>query len=467
MNKFENKRILIAPYTPMSKAFEVYLSSNFNIIFKGFVDKNKTGENIYKIDEIEEEIFDYLIIISPNHSVFIYEDCEKFLKKNKLKVIDIIKGKYILKETPQKIRNNIKYYSELIDEQNITRKGIVFISKGFIDSNNKYFFLYCLSKNIDITIITDNISQLEVLKKHKLPCISLESEDGDKKIAQAKYIVFDQADFTYIFISKNQISIQLWHGVGLKKMSRQNNITYDYFISTSNWTNETNFKNIFLSKNYLNLGYPRNDIFFRKEEDKDMIFCDEKIFSIVKKKEFKKIILYMPTYREYSFSKNCNIDKNDIIPLNFDKLNKELLSEDILFIVKFHPSVMELFEETLEKKEFENIIFHPIQGDIYPIIKYVDILITDYSSIAYDFLLLDRPIIFFDYDREIYEKNMGGFLFDYDEYSPGKKVKNQEELMCAIMEEDSYLQERKKMKNLFFDSSEFLACERIFTELIK
>ena len=97
----------------------------------------------------------------------------------------------------------------------------------------------------------------------------------------------------------------------------------------------------------------------------------------------------------------------------------------------------------------------------------MDILITDYSSIAYDFLLLDRPIIFFDYDREIYERNMGGFLFDYDEFTPGIKVKNQDELISAIKEKDSYKEQRDYIKEIFFDSTNIRSSENIFKEIIK
>lgn len=468
MNKFENKSIFIAPYTPTSKAFEMYLSSKFNVKVRGFIDKVKSGVNIYKIEDISEDMFDYIIIISPNHSMSIFNEYKKYYKEEKLNIIDIINGKYIIKKRFEStIQNRIKDYSELIDKQNSPREGIVFISKGFIDSNNKYFFLYCLSQDVEVTMITDNISQLEILKDYNLPCLLLDSEESDKKIAQAKYIVFDQANYTYFFSSRNQILIQLWHGVGLKKMSKLENITYDYFISTSDWTNESNFKNIFLSENYLNLGYPRNDIFFRNEEKNDMIFCDSGISRLLKNKRYKRVVLYMPTFREYLFNKNISFERNEVIPFDFNELNKEFINEEILFIVKFHPCVMEIFESISMKQKFDNIIFHPTQGDIYPIIKYVDILVTDYSSIAYDFLLLDRPIIFFDYDREIYEKNMGGFLFDYDKYSPGLKVKNQEELIDAIKKDDFYKKERELMRNLFFDSTGISASENIFENLIK
>ena len=136
-----------------------------------------------------------------------------------------------------------------------------------------------------------------------------------------------------------------------------------------------------------------------------------------------------------------------------------------MFIIKFHPHVMEFFKELMINEQFSNIKFYTTQGDIYPVLKYIDILITDYSSIAYDFLLLDRPIIFFDYDREIYEKIMGGFLFDYDEFSPGTKASNQQELTEALFSEDIYKQRREEVKDIFFDKSEQLASKNILDRI--
>lgn len=77
--------------------------------------------------------------------------------------------------------------------------------------------------------------------------------------------------------------------------------------------------------------------------------------------------------------------------MDFVKLNEDLLEKNILLIVKFHPHVMEFFKDLILNEQFSNIIFYTTQGDIYPIIKYVDLLITD-SSNVYDFLL---SIIFF------------------------------------------------------------------------
>ena len=216
-----------------------------------------------------------------------------------------------------------------------------------------------------------------------------------------------------------------------------NNITYDYFFSTSNWTNETNFKSIFSAKEFLNLGYPRNDIFFKDEDNLDLMFCDKQVYEIVKNNNYNKIILYMPTHRENSTK----------IALDLNKLNKKLQEINSLFIIKLHPFVLEFYKHTY-KELFSNIVFHNANGDIYPLLKYVDVLVSDYSSIVYDFLLLNKPIIFYNYDIDEYKKNVS-LLFDYNEFSPGIKVETQDELENSFLQENLYFKQREKIKNLF------------------
>jgi CDP-glycerol glycerophosphotransferase (TagB/SpsB family) len=442
MKELVNKKIYIAPYTPISKAFATYISKNHNITLQGFIDKNKTGDKIYKINTIAQE-YDYITIISPNHADNIYQDYHKIIDKKKLLIIDILNQEYKIKQKNITLIDNIKKHS--IQYQD--KKGIVFICKDFIDANNKYMYLSCIKNNIDVTLLTDNKTQLQELKENNLPVHELNTEISDKKIAQAKYIIFDQANYTNFHIEETQITIQLWHGVGLKKMSKLDNIIYNYFISTSDWTNETNFKNIFIAKKYLDFGYPRDEFLLRETDKSDLILCDKKLYNI---SLTNKTILYMPTLREYLF--NQTKSPEDIINLDLKKLNKELQKLNYKMIIKLHPYVINFFKALIIKNTLSNILFHPTQGDIYPILKHTDILITDYSSIAYDFLLLDKPIIFFSYDKKLYEKNMDGFLFDYEKYSPGILVKNQQELIKAISQKDTYMAQRDKIKNLFFNT---------------
>lgn len=164
----------------------------------------------------------------------------------------------------------------------------------------------------------------------------------------------------------------------------------------------------------------------------------------------------MPTHRENRQGLN----------LDLTQLNKKLQEIDAIFVIKMHPFVLELYKNK-PKEIFSNILFHNANGDIYPLLKHIDILVSDYSSIVYDFLLLDKPIIFYTYDLDEYQKNYQ-FLFDFNSYSPGVKVVNQQELEDAFSQQDNFQEQRKEIKNLFFDQIAQKECaNNILKELIK
>lgn len=447
MNRFKNKKILLSPHSPMTLALQKQLvDNNSNII--GFIDKNKTEKDIFKINQLKNINYDYIIILSPNHFDKIYQEYLKYIPQNIIYQANIKNNKYTFINNVTIYKREIKILPKDI---NIIRTKLVFISKDFISSNNKALYIYCIKNNINCTILTDNEIQIKELKRLNLPCTLLETDQADYEIAYAKFIIFDQGNYTYLpQLHKEQKTVQLWHGVGLKKMSKLTNIKYDYFISTSNWTNETNFKSVFLSHNFLNCGYPRNDNFKSISKDKlDTLFCDKYIYEFVRNKNEKKIILYMPTHRENSTKE----------PLNLETLNTKLININYYMIIKLHPFILKYYK-SIEQKEYSNILFHNTQGDIYPILTYTDILISDYSSVIYDFLLLDKPIIFFIYDFKEYIKNTK-LLFDYNEYSPGIKVQTQEELLNAIKQPDTFQEQRKIIRDKFFDTQNIDSSKKI------
>ncbi len=471
MKKFKNKQILIAPYSHLTNKLAAFLKSNLNIEVIGFIDSNKIRNNIYKKEDIKELTFDNLLIFSPNHFQVIYTTLKKHLPIKNIYKIDLINNRYISFNYTELISQNInsfltKLYSKskklflknlslFIDKFNIKRKLSVFIAEDFIDANIKHLFLYYIKNDKKAILITNNALQILELKKYKLPVAKLYSWQGYFYTALAKKIYLDHFILDYLeYTSSLQITIQLWHGVGLKPIQDRSNFYYNYFISTSKWTNETNFQKVFKAKEFLNLGYPRNDILLKNNEDKlDLILCDMNIYNSIQDNRKNKIktILYMPTFRENGF---------DSFPLDFKILNKSMITLNAVFYVKLHPFVLNQYRDSIKKEKFSNIIFYNTQGDIYPILKYIDILVTDYSSIAYDFLFLDRPIIFFNYDYDEYIKIRGNrnnnkFLFDYYDYTPGVKVQTQDTLVYEIRNlvenKDLYTKHREQIKNKFFD----------------
>lgn len=172
----------------------------------------------------------------------------------------------------------------------------------------------------------------------------------------------------------------------------------------------------------------------------------------------------MPTYRD-SQSQFFEI-------MDLDAFAGFLAKEHILFCIKQHPFSKHKGE--FASIQYANILMLDPDSDPYVVLKHSDVLITDYSSIYFDFLLMDRPILFFDYDREEYEKASRELYWNYDEATPGEKVETMEELMEAIKEAchpgeeyvRKYHEERIALRNQMFDAPEELSSPRM-VELVK
>ena len=225
LKSFYNKVIYLAPHSPMTLALKNYLEVK-NINVKGFIDKNKEDTNIIKIDELANREFDYIFILSPNHFNAIFEEYSKTINKDKIIQLSINNGQYKFNKTFNITQRDFFYIPRNIECE---RNKFVFISKGFISANNKALYLYCIKNKIDTTILTDNKEQIEELKQYKLPYEILDTKESDYEIAIAKFIIFDQGNYTYLpNLHNSQSTVQLWHGVGLKKMSKMKYISFNF-----------------------------------------------------------------------------------------------------------------------------------------------------------------------------------------------------------------------------------------------
>jgi CDP-glycerol glycerophosphotransferase (TagB/SpsB family) len=359
--------------------------------------------------------------------------------------------------------------------------------KGFLFKGNpKYSYLYLLKNKSPHQIywITADKGIYNKLNKRNFPVLKLFSITGFWKILRAKYLIIEinSADVYYIGHACGNFNfIQTWHGTPLKKilchskkdrkgiMKRKlafkiipfyllekmkvfSSCKYKLIISPSK-----EITNIFISaslnENVKITGYPRNDIFF----DKSLIFenCEKKL----NLNSYQKIILYCPTFRdEY---KSVKPFSNDFLK----KLNSYLKNNNYLFLVKKHQ-----YEENIEiLKDLSNIadVSNKV-GDIQELLIFTDVLITDYSSVFFDFVLLDRPIIYYSYDYEEYLKNCRGMYYDYYKEMLGPFAKNEQELLHLIktannwFNADAYQEKYKKFKDKFNYYQDGKSSERLF-----
>lgn len=270
----------------------------------------------------------------------------------------------------------------------------------------------------------------------------------------AGILVCDNRQPDYIIKRKESHFIQTWHGTPLKKLALdltsvnmsdakdvdlykknfyKNSRAWDYLISQNRFSTEVFRRAFAFRKTMLEIGYPRNDILFRGNKEVSI--------SALKKKmglpPDKKVLLYAPTWRDNEYYSNGSYKFSRA--MDFDLLREEL-GQEYVCIVKYHY----LVKETMDWSAYSGFVYKfDMCDDIAQLYLVADMLITDYSSVMFDYSLLKRPMLFFAYDLEEYKDNLRGFYFDFIKEAPGPIARTTKELAQAILNYDPKLYEEK------------------------
>lgn len=285
---------------------------------------------------------------------------------------------------------------------------------------------------------------------------------------KAKFLVSSHPPsdfFPFLSWSTKKFFINTWHGIPLKGMffmdrsvSRMelirilklNKRTSVFIVSSSlegflmTLCFRINPVKIFPS------GHPRNDILLKKNRA-----CRLPIL-LPNLPTYRKVILYCPTYRRGKGVKFFPFPDFDI-----QEFEKFLEDNKIIILLRSHP-----YDKAVTVFSSKRIILfdYNICNDVNEILPEVDILVTDYSSIYFDYLLLNRPCIFVPYDLEEYKKTVG-LLLDYDVFAAGPKVLTYKRFVESIKEIlegiDPYSNKRSRLKTIFHEYQKENSCERI------
>ncbi|MBM7646055.1 CDP-glycerol glycerophosphotransferase [Scopulibacillus daqui] len=263
-------------------------------------------------------------------------------------------------------------------------------------------------------------------------------------LARAKYWVNNQNFPTYIKKRKGTTYVQTWHGTPLKKMLfdidhiqgrnpdylervYQATSQWDYLISPSPYATKAFLSAFHYRGKVLEIGYPRNDIFYRKDKTAQA----DKIRQRLNIPKDKKVILYAPTFRDNQTAKNNKFTFD--LNLDFEKMNASL-GDDFVFLLRMHVVIKNKIDIP---EEYQDFIYDVSEySDIQELYLISDILITDYSSVMFDFANLKRPILFYTYDLEIYRDQLRGFYMDFEKEAPGPFLRNTNELITSILNID-------------------------------
>lgn len=374
---------------------------------------------------------------------------------------------YYKKDNHRRVNNYAKYYTSLKVEKNT----IIYESRdGNSMTDSPYaMFKYMLENPnfqnythiwsiVDFEALSSVIDKFERYSNVKF--VKRNSKEYYKYLASSEYLINNSTFQSFFIPKKNQTYINTWHGTPLKSMGFdipgnpshsqnvvRNFLSADYLLSPNSHTTKMFTESYKLSGLYkgtiIEEGYPRIDLTINTKPDLYQAYLRE--LGIVFDSG-KETILYAPTW------KGTNVAKvnNDVLQIiaDLNQWEKEF-GDKYNILVKVHPY---LYKKASSYNELASKLI-PDFIDTNELLSTVDLLITDYSSIFFDFLVTNKPILFYTWDADAYSEERGQYIANDD--LPGPMVFNSRELIEAVENIDvlkrnyrqNYLAMQKKFTN--------------------
>lgn len=261
-------------------------------------------------------------------------------------------------------------------------------------------------------------------------------------MARSQYWIFNTRQPLSLKKRRATTYLQTWHGTPLKRLGLdmeevhmagttteqykknfyQQAQEWDYLLSPNTYSSEI-FKRAFgFSGTLLESGYPRNDLLYAPDRNQQA----ETIKRKLDVPPNKKVILYAPTWRDDEFVTKGQYRFN--LQLDLQQM-QERLGQDYIVLLRMHY----LIAEHLDLDAYAGFAYDVSSyGDIAELYLISDLLITDYSSVFFDFAHLNRPMLFFTYDLEKYASVLRGFYFDFEAVVPGPLLKESNQVIDYI-----------------------------------
>ncbi|WP_066802873.1 bifunctional glycosyltransferase/CDP-glycerol:glycerophosphate glycerophosphotransferase [Moraxella oblonga] len=277
-------------------------------------------------------------------------------------------------------------------------------------------------------------------------------------LATAKNIILESyyRPLYGLTLKNNTNCIQIWHACGAFKkfgfsaigagdsnseeFERLAHNFYTHVVVSSELTGQIYHEAFNVSKDKIYpLGVPRTDVFFNQSK---ITKIKKKILADYPDLTSTINVLYAPTFRGSPSER-----KNFRLPFSFEIFDD--MPENYRFIIKLHP-VVDITNIKIPTKYQKKVFILPSSQDVNEWMIFCDILITDYSSLIFEYALLNKPIIFYPYDMDQYFDERG-FYFDYYTYVYGQVIKNQNEIISSILNAKLIMGDFQELKKLFID----------------
>ena len=377
----------------------------------------------------------------------------------------------IIKKNFKKYRTNAFFkakfvYTKFYETLSVEENTVLVQSYGATGINGSPFYIVkelCNNPDYaDLSIFVvakkDNENSiLELLQKSgcgKVKTVIFNSSEYCKLLASAKYLINNSTFPTYYIKKPGQIYLNTWHGTPLKALGRQiknapneigntqrNFIMSDYLLYPNKFTFEAMKRDYMLGNffkgEYILSGYPRNEIFF-DSASRERIIEEMGL-------EGKKIIVFMPTWKGSLVSKN--IDEQIVYAKHALYEMDAHLDDDTVVFVKLHS----LVTKGLNFNSFKRIFSVPAEYETYEFLNAADCLVTDYSSVFWDFANTGKKIVLYAYDFDKYLSEKGMYI-DMKTL-PFPIVYNSAELINELKNLDDYKPYKEELSSyLEYDS---------------
>ncbi|GAA1780038.1 bifunctional glycosyltransferase family 2 protein/CDP-glycerol:glycerophosphate glycerophosphotransferase [Actinomadura chokoriensis] len=297
-----------------------------------------------------------------------------------------------------------------------------------------------------------------------LTAVRLNGREWNEALATSRYIVTNHRLGDAFRRHPDQVVLQTWHGTPLKKIGsdiKEVHFAYapgmkkalhaktgggpvlpewSHLLSPNPFSTEI-FRRAFAFKGeMLEVGYPRNDLMHSPEAGA----VAEQVRARLGIPDGKRVVLYAPTWRDdqyysrgrYKFDMRLDVERA-----------RAALGDDHVLLIRLHTNVVDGVEED-EHGFVRDVSQYPDITELYLV---SDVMISDYSSVMFDYANTGRPMLFFTYDLADYRDRLRGFYFDFEAEAPGPLVETSDDLIDAIRDVEGACTGHKSRYEAFVD----------------
>lgn len=383
------------------------------------------------------------------------------------------KRKTAIRSGWRKVKNVVRYWAYgLIPKDKKLWVATSFRKKGYLD-NSRYLYEYIVQHRPEINIVwlTNDKTVLKRLQQEEMPVCKMNSKEGKRCLRRASIAItdhFKSSDYSDSGFNHGTKVVQLWHGSGIKGMknlgnTKEKGVVYSSDIIPS--PNDSLLRRfvklckrlacepkremqerylMFLVANeqdrinegadwhvpaerfFVN-GTPRDSLLVRVAGG----YCTPEMKTLFDERpEIKYRIIYAPTYRYDEVREHILIQG---LCSSLAEINDYVVAHSAEFVIRLHPHTWRGYSDMISwaMKGLDGIRVDK-EKDIYATLGAYDLLISDYSSIATDFLLFNRPMVFYRPDHEEFLAEENDLRYDPDEFCPGEKTTSWHETLAAI-----------------------------------